>query len=185
MSDSEIPRLLDEMKALGARLPSVSSLYPLEAPTFGPPASWADIAALEAQAASSLPADYKEFLQECGPVSAMYFHSGYGFLARPAIQRIMSQYVEVPKAVLREDGGVPVVPIAGDGGGNLFLIATRPPFTVWKWDHETGAAQDGALSEGSEALLPVAENFTGFLGRVIEDSRHFLDQDTSWNYLSG
>ena len=185
MSDSEISRLLGEMKALGARLPGIPSPYPLEAPTFGPPASWADITVLEEKAASSLPADYKEFLQECGPVSAMYFHTGYDFLARPVIERIMSQYVEVPGAVLREDGRVSIVPIAGDGSGNLYLIATRPPFTVWKWDHETGTAQDGVLSEGSTALLPVAENFTGFLRRVIEDWRHFLDEDTDWNYLSG
>lgn len=185
MSDSEIPRLLDEMKALGARLPGVSLLYPVEAPTFGPPASWADIAVLEEKAAASLPADYKEFLQECGPVSAMGFHNGYDFLARPVIQRIMSQHVEVPRAVLRDDGRVSIVPIAGDGGGNLFLMATRPPFTVWKWDHETGAAQDRALSEGSTALLRVAENFTGFLRRVIEDWRHFVDEDTEWNYISG
>lgn len=185
MSDSEISRLLGEMKALGARLPSLSLLYPLEAPIFGPPASWADIAALEQQAASTLPADYKEFLQECGPVSAMSFHNGYDFLARPVIQRIMSQYVEVPRTVLRGDGRVSIVPIAGDGGGNLFLLATRPPCTVWKWDHETGAATDGVLPEESTALLPVAENFTGFLRRVIEDWRHFLDEDTNWSYLSG
>lgn len=185
MSESEILRLLAEMKDLGARLPDLSSLYPLEAPVFGPPASWADVAVLEEQAGASLPADYKEFLQACGPVSAMDFHGGYDFLARPVIRRIVSQSAEVPRAVLRGGRKVSIIPVAGDGGGNLFLLAVRPPFTVWKWNHEIGAAENGFLPEDSRALSPVAEDFTGFLRRVIEDWRHFLDEDTSWSYLSG
>ena len=117
MSESEILRLLAEMKDLGARLPDLSSLYPLEAPVFGPPASWADVAVLEEQAGASLPADYKEFLQACGPVSAMDFHGGYDFLARPVIRRIVSQSAEVPRAVLR-------------GGRKVSINSSR---RRWRW----------------------------------------------------
>jgi hypothetical protein len=185
MNDTEVPRLLDEMKALGSQLPSLPSVYPLEPATFGVPASEADIAALEEHVACSLPADYKAFLLRCSSVSAMDFYNGYAILERTVVQGIMSQQEEVPRYVRRSGSEVPVVPMAGDGGGNLFLLAAQPPFTVWKWDHETGAADDGILPEQSRALVPVAGSFTEFLRRVVEDWRHFMDEDTEWPYISG
>jgi hypothetical protein len=185
MKDTELPRLLDEMKALGARLTSLPSVYPLEPATFGAPASKADIAALEEQTTCGLPADYKAFLLRCGSVSAMDFFNGYAILEGPVVHGIMSQQDEVPRYVRRSGSEVPVVPMAGDGGGNLFLLAAQAPFTVWKWDHETGAADDGILPEESPALAPVAGSFTEFLRRVVEDWRHFMDEDTDWPYISG
>jgi hypothetical protein len=187
MSDErlELEALLGEMRSVGPQLLQLNSPYPLEAPTFGPPASLDDVKALEDAAAVSLPADYRAFLLRCGWMSAMDMFNGYALLEPPVVVGIMLEQVEVPRRVLRYPSPVPILPVAADGGGDLFLLAAEPPFTVWKWNHEIGAAEDGALPEDSPALTPIGGTFTDFLRRVVEDWRHFVSDDREWPYISG
>jgi hypothetical protein len=79
---------------------------------------------------------------------------------------------DFPATVAEENGPSGVMPVATDGGGNAFLMSLRGG-TVWKWNHETGGVR------------AVADNFTGFLQRVLQDWEHYLSDDDTWDYLSG
>jgi hypothetical protein len=144
-----------------------------------------DVKALEEAAAVSLPDDYRAFLLQCGSLSAMDMFNGYALLEHTVVLGIMLEQVEVPRRVVRHPRPAPILPVAADGGGNLFLLAAEAPFTVWKWNHEIGAAEDGALPEDSPALTPIGSTFSGFLRRIVEDWRHFVRDDREWPYISG
>jgi len=87
----------------------------------------------------------------------------------------------IPKGV----DGSPVIPVAADGGGNLFLLSVCPPFAIWKWDHEVGATCDGWLPNGHEALSAVCTGFGAFLAQIVKDWEHFVYGDVNWPYLAG
>jgi hypothetical protein len=63
-----------------------------------------------------------------------------------------------------------VLAIALDGGGNAFLLSPRSG-DVWRWDHETGNT------------TRVAESFSGFLQRVVEDWKAYVGNRQLWTYL--
>jgi hypothetical protein len=79
---------------------------------------------------------------------------------------------------------VSLLPVAGDGGGNLFLLELGERCRVFKWNHErTSLERDVRAAHPSLTL--VAKSFAAFLARVVEDWRRFLRGDTSWDYLAG
>lgn len=155
------------MRRVAAQIPNVPSPYMLEAPSFAEPPHPADVHAL-AEAFGSVPSDYQAFLGLCGRISAMDVHNGYDILP-PSLSLRIHQEGHVPKQV----GSVPVLPVAGDGGGNLFLLGIRAPHSVWLWNHETGM------------VVEVSLGFTAFLQRVLEDWEHFARGTKNWRYLVG
>jgi hypothetical protein len=175
---ADVAEVLAQMRRVAARIPSLRSSYALAAPSFHSPASKAKIHALDVELAAPVPADYRAFLALCGRVSAMDVHNGYDLLPPPLALRIRRQDA-IPKAI----DAVAVLPIAADGGGNLFLLGVHPPHEVWKWNHEIGAARDGALPSESEALSHVSYGFTAFLQRVVQDWEHFAEGDDAWPFL--
>jgi len=184
MTAADIAPLLSEMKALGAQLPEVKSVYPLQAASFAPPATSAAITALEQASGITLPEDYKAFLRTCSAVSAMDLYNGYALLEHSVVLGILAEG-NVPAQVETGHRTVAVLPVGGDGTGNLFLLATELPFRVWKWHHETGPVQEGVMAEDSPGLLPIADGFSQFLRRIVEDWRHFIAGDDQWPYISG
>ncbi len=115
-----------------------------------------------------LPDAYKEFLRLSGGVTAMDVYNGYQLLSVSLLRRIRGES-ETPRTV----GASAVLPVGADGGGNLFLLSLRSPFTVWKWNHEVGAADGGRLAENHEALSVVCSGFSEFLFGLSR-TEHFV-----------
>ena len=161
----------------------VESPYPLRQPHFGPGCCSAEIEELLGDCHERLP-EYSEYLALCRRVDATDVFNGY-FLFSPvhAVQR-----GEGPRLLHVGSGPdlseVRVLPIGGDGGGNLFLMGYSPNAAgaVWKWDHEYGARFDGMAKDG---ITKIADDFAGFLERIAEDWEHFTSGDRAWHYVSG
>ena len=91
-----------------------------------------------------------------------------------------------PRRLLKKETAspVPVLPIGGDGGGNLFVleVTSRCDAWVWKWLHELGCADDGVETESIEVM---SRSFSAFLERIADDWEAFLRDDRAWSFMSG
>ena len=162
---------LATLVALAARVPNIDSSYELEQPEFLAPAAEESIAALEALLPAALPPGYRACLRACGGFIAMDVWNGYQLFAPELVLRMRGE-VAVPTAIPLDGVAHPCIAVAGDGGGNLFLL-TLPSGPVFKWLHETGRT------------VQVADSFGAFLDRVALDWEHFIEGDGDWRYLSG
>jgi hypothetical protein len=177
-----ISTTLDVLRALSVRISDLDSPYPLKPATFAEPASTERLASLE-KVTGPLPRDYREFLSACGGIIAMDFFNGYhvfdpGLVESHFDQDYLPRFIDTDGATTR------VLSVAGDGGGNLFLLERDEPFRVWKWNHELGAAT-APTRHDHRSLFLIAQTFSGFLERVAEDWTHFVKNDTKWTYISG
>jgi hypothetical protein len=132
-----------------------------ERPRFEPPATSQGITELERAAAFDLPADLREFLEQTNSVLAMSVHSGYWL---GGIKQLLNEGT-LPRVV--EDEAA--IPVATDGGGNAFLLASSG--AIWRWNHETGEAN------------VVADSFGAFLERVVDDWAAYIDERPGWRFL--
>ena len=173
---------LDRLRVAGAALPRLRSVHPLEAPTFGPGCCTGELD--ELQERRRLPYDYVEFLSLCRRIVASDVFNGYYLyspLGRPADSSIPRRLLVGAEPRLQE---VAVSAVAGDGGGNQFLmgVGSVAAGRVWKWNHERPVGLDGVAREG---LTEIADSFTAFLERVADDWEHFVRNDPAWSYISG
>lgn len=154
---------LDELREIAHGIPRPGCDWE-DKPRFGPPASTAEIAALERSAGFTVPADFAEFLRVCGSVTAMAVHNGYWIGDLNVLQRMIHES-QPP----RTNDGEMLVPAAGDGGGNVFMLSSTG--RVLRWDHETAA------------LAMVAPSFSAFLERVVRDWSAYVEDEAGWRYL--
>ncbi len=130
-------------------------------PRFEPPATPQAIAQLECAAGFVLPDELREFLEQTESIIAMSVHNGY--------------WLGGTKWMLETDGvpqvanGETAIPVACDGGGNVFLITCNG--TICRWNHETGEVK------------PVAASFGVFAERVAEDWAAYIDGQPDWRFL--
>ena len=175
--------MLRDLRALGAEIATYDFDYPVEEASFEPGASAARIDALGALVPEPLPTDYRYFLTQCAGFVGMDFHNGYVIHPPEEIGRLLREPGS-PKRVETGDGVVALLPVGGDGGGNVFLLRLRAPYLVLRWDHEIGEARD-VLPAGHLSLRPISDSFASLLERIRDDWRHFLGADAaSWTYLS-
>jgi hypothetical protein len=179
---SRVADALDRLRTVGAMVPRVASPYPLEPPTFGPGCCAGELD--ELQEGSPLPPDYVEFLSLCRRIVASDVFNGYYFyspLSSPGDSSIPRRLLVGAEPRLQE---VLVRVVAGDGGGNQFLMGVGAVSAghVWKWNHELPARVDGVAREG---LTEIATSFSAFLERVADDWEHFVRDDRGWPYISG
>jgi len=170
--DSHIHDLLYRLRIVGNKIPDVLCVYPLEAPIFGTGISQSDIASLEAAIKAPLPKDFLAFQKLCGFISAMDIWNGYSLMEASRINALIVD-AHSPPAIQVVNGQSTLIPIGGDGGGNLFLTAFADSYHISKWNHETGSQEK------------LADSFTEFLERMLEDWEHFVIQDSDWKYMSG
>jgi hypothetical protein len=180
-STARIDRVLRDLRTLGAEIANHDFGYPVEEATFETGAAASRIEAIGAIVAEPLPIDYSYFLSKCAGVVAMDFHNGYVIHTPEEVVRVFRQ-AGAPKRVTTADGALSVLPVAADGGGNMFLLQLGPPHVVLRWDHEIGEiADDGA----HQSLQPMSDSFASFLERIREDWSHFLGPDpASWTYMT-
>lgn len=180
----DLEATLERLRRAGDRIPSLESPYALLAPTFGPPCCAAEVAELDDLFQGALPSDYLKFLALCRGIVAMDVFNGYQVyspLRRPSSLGIPSFLHVVMDGGLQE---VRVTAVAGDGGGNQFLMGTSDMGRghIWKWNHEHPPRFDGMAREG---LSLVAPTFAAFLTRIADDWEHFVENDRKWHYLAG
>ena len=132
-----------------------------EAPRFEPPSSPHDIAELERIAGFVFPNELREFLEHTESVVASSVHNGYWL---GGVKELLSAN-GVPHVV----DGLAAIPVATDGGGNAFLLASSG--AVWRWEHETGKTKE------------VAASFGIFLERVVEDWTAYIEEQPGWQFL--
>jgi cell wall assembly regulator SMI1 len=159
---------LDRLRALAARIPVIESTYPLLEPSFAPGAPPDEVDALEATLAARLPGDYRRFLLLCSRVDAMDVWNGYAVHSPAQVQRILAA-----REVADRYGGEKLVPVASDGGGNLFFM-TLPSGQILKWRQLVSTSP----------FIEVASSFTGFLERMADDWFHFIEDDREWQYMA-
>lgn len=135
-----------------------------ERPIFDPPATIDEIARLEESAGFPLPADFRSFLLTHASVVGMSVHNGYWIGGPAQLTGIIGE-----GSTPHDLHGSPVIPVATDGGGNVFLMTADG--VVWKWGHETGTVAD------------VAPSFTAFLSRVADDWAAYIDDTPGWRFL--
>ena len=181
-STGRIDAVLRDLKSLGSAIANDDFGYPVEEATFEQGSSASRLEAISAIVGEALPVDYRYFLEQCAGFAGMDFHNGYVMHTPEEVVRLLAPS-GAPKRVKTLDGALAVLPIASDGGGNVFLLQLRPPNVVLRWDHELGG--EDAVSSGHPALRPVADGFASFLERIRDDWRHFLGPDPgSWNYIT-
>lgn len=179
---STLSDVLEDLRKLGSEISDLEFAYPLEPATFNPPAAAGVVTALVGRAGHPLPEDYREFLLTCAGFRGMDFHNGYDVFGPELVLRLLDQDFQ-PQRVLVDQLEQPVLAIAGNGGGNLFLLQLAAPWRVWKWNHELPS---GAVADAScRALSEIAHGFTDFLRRIADDWRHFLADDPEWSYVAG
>ena len=154
---------LERLRKAGSALPRPGCDWE-EAVTFEPPATAEAIDAFEKVAGFELPADLKSFLASTEAVIGMSVHNGYWIGGLANLTRA-TQASELPRNV----NGHPAVPIATDGGGNAFLLASEG--AIWRWDHETGD------------FRRIADSFSEFLALVAADWEAYVAQTAGWRYL--
>jgi hypothetical protein len=141
-----------------------------EKPTFSAGASPQAITALQGCVSQPLPDDFASFLHRCDSIVAMNVWNGLWIGGIVSLERSIKRN-DFPKMLNRERNQIELVPVATDGGGNAFLMALSDR-SVWKWNHE------------SNDCTLVADDFSGFLKRIIDDWEHYLAGDFVWNYLT-
>jgi SMI1 / KNR4 family (SUKH-1) len=159
---------LTRLRQLASALPRRGCHWE-ECPRFDPPPSTEEIEAAQFAYDGRLPDDLLAFLRLCGGVVGVSIHNGCWLsgAADLAAERFRRSF---PATVTGPNGAEPVVPIATDGGGNAFLLST-PISGVWRWDHETGATHQVAIS------------FAKFLERVIADWEAYITATPGWQFL--
>jgi hypothetical protein len=138
-----------------------------DAPQFAPAASPSELDELAVATNVDLPDDFIELLTLHRAIVAMNIHNGYWIGASVTGPLVLAQG---PSTATCGAVPVPVLPVASDGGGNLFL---RPltMSSIWRWDHETGVTHQ------------VADGLAEFLGIVAEDWEHAARGDEARVYL--
>ena len=180
---ARIDSVLLDLRSLGAEIVNHDFGYIVESATFERGAAASRIESIAALVAEPLPLDYRYFLSRCAGFVGMDFHNGYVMHTPEEVVRLCRQ-PGAPKRLTTANGAVPVLPVAGDGGGNVFLLQLRPPHVVLRWDHEIGEARD-ALPATHPSLRAISDGFVSLLERIREDWRHFLGSDpTSWTYIT-
>ena len=180
---ARVDRVLLDLRALGAAIEGLDLGYPAEPATFEEGAAASRLEAVVALVAGPIPGDYAHCLRRCAGFVGMDFHNGYVMHTPEEVVRHLRQ-AGTPTRVTTADGAVPVLPVAADGGGNLFLLRLRAPHTVLRWDHELGGTHD-TLPADHAALRPVSDDFGSLLERIRDDWRHFLGPaPASWTYLT-
>lgn len=181
---SRIEAAIARLREAARRVPLLESPYPLHGPHLGPACCEAEIEELEQVVRGSLPSEYREYLATCRRIDAEDVFCGY-FLFSPL--RIVGGDGSRPRFHVKLRGQLDevwVVPVGGDGGGNLFVMGTTENASgvVWKWNHEHPVRFDGMAQEG---LMQVASSFAEFLERLATDWEHFVGGDRGWAYLAG
>jgi hypothetical protein len=180
-SRTRIDSVLRDLQSLGADIANHDLGYRVEKATFETGAATSRIDAIAAIASEPLPGDYSYFLSRCAGFVAMDFHNGYVIHTPEVVVRLFRE-AGAPRRLTTTRGDVPILAIAGDGGGNVFFLQLRPPHVVLRWDHERGG-RAGAIPDTD--VEPIAENFVSFLERVRDDWSHFLGADpASWTYIT-
>jgi hypothetical protein len=184
---SRIRRVLERLKAAAERVPSAPSSYPLAAPRFGPGCCDGELAELQSEFVSGLPADYLEYLSLCRRIDAADVFNGYFLYSPLRLSRVKGEqgaprflHVGVGPA-LQE---IFVTTIGSDGGGNRFLMGTSATGhgQIWKWSHDAELRFDGM---GKDGLLLLAADFGAFLERMADDWEHFAAGEHDWPYFAG
>ena len=151
--------------------------------TFETGATEPSIEAIGAIVAAPLPIDYRYFLSKCAGFVGMDFHNGYVIHTPEEVVRLFRQ-AGPPKRVTTSEGVIPILPVAADGGGNVFLLRLTPPHLVLRWDHEGGAPGD-AVPATHRGFRLISDSFISFLERIRDDWSHFLGPDpASWTYIT-
>jgi hypothetical protein len=180
---ARIDEVLSDLKSLGAEIANHGFGYPVERAAFERGAAASRIEAIAAIVAEPLPIDYRYFMSRCAGFVGMDFHNGYVVHTPEEVVRLLRQ-AGTPKRVTTADRAIPVLPIAADGGGNLFFLLLGPPHAVLRWDHEIGATSDG-VPTSHPYLQPTSDSFVSFLERIRTDWSHFLGSDpASWIYIT-
>ena len=141
------------------------SEYPWEErPSFSAPSQPIDIEAFELASGFELPSDVREFFREVDQIIGMSIHNGYWI---GGISNLISMAHEdqTPTAI----DGQSVMPIATDGGGNVFFLSSTGQ--VFRMCHET--------KETSRCQV----TFSEFLERVAKDWKAFVSDEPGWSYL--
>lgn len=133
-------------------------------PQFGPSATLQSLDEFERIVGFALPGEFREFLLHTESIVAMSVHNGYWLGDIELLIKLVGQR-SLPSVV----DGEPTIPIATDGGGNVFLLAAIG--CVWRWDHETNR------------LDFVSESFSAFLERVAEDWDAYVSEKPGWHFL--
>ena len=180
---ARIERALRDLRALGAGIATGDPGDPVEPASFESGAAASRIASIAALVGTPLPDDYAYFLSRCAGFVGMDFHNGYAMLTPEEVVRHL-RGAGAPGYVAAADGTIPLLPVAADGGGNLFLLRLRAPHAVLRWDHEVGEARD-ILPADHASLRPASADFVSLLERIRDDWSHFLGPDpASWRYLT-
>ena len=176
----QIDESLARLRRAASRVVEVTAAWNGDEPFFDGHASDDELLEFARRVGNVPPPDYSEYLKRCRRIVAMDVHNGYElFSPLNSVHGPKRIHVTVDGESLED---VPVFPIGGDGGGNLFLmdIGQRNTGRVWKWSHEHPPRQDGVAVEGLELI---AASFSEFLSRVADDWDHFVDGDTDWPFL--
>jgi hypothetical protein len=99
----------------------------------------------------------------------MDIRNGYWIGGPVELSRSLRRH-DFPKTIDIQDRTSRAIPVATDGGGNVFMLAEIDG-SVWRRNHDTAAVQH------------VAQDFVAFLNRVAVDWMHDLEGDERWTYL--
>ena len=135
-----------------------------ERPTFSPPPEADELETFEKAGGFQLPPEVIEFFRETDQVIGMSIHNGY-WIGGVSKMTLLAHEDRIPRAIDDQ----PVLPIATDGGGNLFFVSGAGH--VYRWWHD------------SEESLRVSKSFAAFLQRVAEDWTAFVLDTPGWSYL--
>ena len=180
---TRVDDVLRDLRLLGAEIGGFDFGYPVEEAAFEEGATASRIDQLAALVAQPLPPDYRYFLSRCAGFVAMDFHNGCAVHTPELVTRLFRE-PGAPKRLVAATGANTLLPVAGDGGGNVFLLSLGAAGSVLRWDHEIGGSR-AEVSPGDPGISIVADGFTAFLERIRDDWRHFLGPDPdAWEYLT-
>ena len=183
MTLARVDGVLRDLRLLGAEIGGLDFDYPVEEALFEDGASTSRIEQLAALVAEPLPPDYRYFLSRCAGFDAMDFHNGYAMHTPELVARMLRD-ASTPKRVVGGTATATLLPVAGDGVGNVFLLRLGAATPVLRWDHETGGSRPEVSPEDPSVMI-VADSFAAFLERIRDDWRHFLGPDPgSWTYIT-
>ena len=159
-----------------ASLEEINFGYPLGGNQLLPPASSESLALLSADAGLDADSALLGFYRHCGGVSLPDVWNGYSVHPPELVVRTLS--LSGPRRITGPHARQ-VVPFGSDGGGGTFLIGTGKSEEVLY----VGAAAVEDVTMDGETAEVVAESFTEFLERLLEDTEAFVEDREGWTYM--
>lgn len=126
---------------------------------------------------AKLPEQFAQFYRNCGGLSLRNIHNGYFIVPLHII--LKSAELSLPVKISGKNSGN-VIPFGSTMGGEMFALRADTGQVVFIPE---GLVENGVYYEKDDEIKVIANDFYGFLDRLMTDVKAFINRDEDWDYM--